>query len=93
MRRNAVDANQSEIVDALRKAGCSVAPTSQAGDGFPDLVVGRAGVNYLIEVKDGNKVPSKQKLTSKQRKFHKHWTGQIAVVNSVEQALEAVGLK
>ena len=93
MRRNAVDANQGEIVDALRKAGCSVAPTSQAGDGFPDLVVGRACVNYLLEVKDGNKIPSAQKLTPKQRKFHKQWLGQVDVVNSVEQAFEVVGLK
>lgn len=92
-RRNAVDANQGEIVEELRKAGCTVSPTSQAGEGFPDLVVGRAGANYLLEVKDGAKPPSGQKLTPKQVKWHSEWTGQVHVVNSVEQAFEAVGLK
>ena len=91
-RRNAVDANQSEIIDALRKAGCSVSPTSQAGEGFPDLVCGFRGVNYLLEVKDGNKIPSKQKLTPKQRKWHEQWLGSVSIVNSVEQAFKAVGL-
>lgn len=91
-RRNAKDDNQDEIVAALRKAGVSVTPTSQAGEGFPDLVCGRAGVNYLLEVKDGNKFPSEQKLTPKQVKWHKRWKGSATVVNSVEQAFKAVGL-
>jgi len=91
-RRNAVDDNQQEIVQALRKAGCSVTPTSQAGDGYPDLCVGFRGVNYLLEVKDGSKPPSKQKLTEKQRKWHEQWLGSVSIVNSVEQALKAVGV-
>lgn len=91
-RRNATDANQSEIVDALSNAGCSVCPLSQVGSGCPDLVVGLRGKNYLLEVKDGNKPQSKQKLTPAQKKFHKAWKGQVSTVNSVEQAFEAVGL-
>ena len=91
-RRNAVDANQSDIVDELRKVGCTVSPLSQAGEGVPDLLVGRAGNNYLLEIKDGNKPPSAQKLTTKQRKWHKGWKGSASIVNSVEKALKAVGL-
>ena len=91
-RRNAKDANQDEIIEALRKAGVSVTPTSQAGEGFPDIVCGRAGTNYLLEIKDGNKPPSAQKLTPKQRKWHKQWKGSASIVNSVETALKAVGL-
>jgi len=91
-RRNAVDANQSEIVEALRKAGASVTPTSQSGEGFPDLCVGIRGINYLLEVKDGSKPPSGQRLTPKQSKWHDQWQGSVSVVNSVEQALKAVGL-
>ena len=86
-----VDDNQAEIVDALRKAGCSVTCTHTAADGFPDIVVGRHGVNYLLEIKDGNKPPSKQKLTPDQVEWHDGWKGQKAVVNSIEAALEAVG--
>lgn len=87
-----IDANQTEIVNALRKVGACVFSTAGQAKGFPDLVVGFKGVNYLLEVKDHNKIPSKQKLTPDQVKFHSTWTGQVCVVNSVEQALKAIGL-
>ena len=92
MRRAAVDANQSEIVAALRKAGCSVTPTHQAGKGFPDLAVGHRGKTYLIEVKDGEKAPSRRKLTDDQVRWHGQWLGHKAVVCNVAEALEAVGI-
>lgn len=94
MRRNAaVDANQSEIVDFLRRIGCSVAVMSSVGKGFPDLCVGYRGKNFLLEAKDGEKVASKQKLTPDQVKFHAEWNGQICVVKNVDEALEAVQKK
>ena len=93
MRKAKVDDNQEEIVEALRSAGCSVAVTSNAHNGFPDIVAGRAGVNYMIEIKDGSKPPSRRELTSKQRKFHSQWSGQIAVAKDVEEAFKVVGLK
>jgi Holliday junction resolvase len=92
MRRAAVDANQSAIVAALRKAGCSVTPTHQAGKGFPDLAVGHRGRTYLIEVKDGDKAPSRRKLTDDQVRWHGQWLGHKAVVCNVSEALEAVGI-
>lgn len=84
------DGNQSDIIAALEAIGCSVADTSKAGDGFPDLVVGIAGHNLLIEVKNGEKYPSEQKLTPKQQIFHTEWRGPICTVNSVAQAIDAV---
>lgn len=95
MRARKIDDNQKAIVDALRKIGCSVAITSGAGDGFPDLVVGRTNVygereNWLLEVKDGNKPPSQQKLTDKQINFHKQWKGQIDVVRDSFEAVNLV---
>ena len=81
-----VDTNQAEIVDALRRAGCSVAVTSSLGHGFPDLVVGRHDKNYLIEIKHGA-----GKLTDDEREFHEIWRGSVTVVRSVDQALAAVG--
>ena len=85
-----VDHNQLEIVKALMAIGCTVADTSRAGEGFPDLVVGYRGVNWLIEVKDGRKSPSAQKLTPQQVRFHKNWNGQVATVNCVEDAIKLV---
>ena len=92
MRRAAVDANQSQIVDALRKAGCSVTPTHRAGAGFPDLACGYRGKTFLLEVKDGSKPPSARKLTDDQVRWHGNWLGHKAVVCNVSEALAAVGI-
>lgn len=90
MRGNRTDRNQTEIVAALRRIGCSVAITSALGDGFPDIVVGFKGRNFLMEIKDGTKVPSKRKLTPDEVKFHDNWRGEISVVESVDDALNVV---
>ena len=95
MRRAArVDAGQDQIVSALRACGCSVRVITQ-GDGIPDLLVGYInpvsgrGYNILMEVKDGRKPPSARKLTPAEEKFFMEWKGGlIAVVNSVEEALD-----
>jgi hypothetical protein len=59
------------------------------GDGIPDLLVGYNGYTLLLEVKDGNKPPSARELTPAEAKFFREWTGgMIAVVNSVEEALD-----
>lgn len=93
MRRAAkVDGNQTDIVDALRAAGCSVRITSAVGSGFPDIVVGRAGVTYLLEIKDGSLQPSRQKLTPDEREFANAWRGHYAVAANIDEALAAVGL-
>lgn len=90
-RRAAVDRNQSEIVNALRRIGCTVHCTHQQGDGFPDIVVGFRGVNYLLEIKDGTKPASAQALTKDEADWHEAWQGRVVVVNSITAALEAVG--
>jgi Holliday junction resolvase len=86
-----IDTNQPEIVQALRDIGASVAITSMIGAGFPDIVVGYRGVNYLIEIKDGAKPPSKRQLTFDEQKFHDLWRGTVIVVNSVDEALKVIG--
>lgn len=92
MRRAArVDANQNEIVQALRDVGASVAVTSMIGEGFPDLVVGFRGRNYLFEIKDGSKPPSKRKLTPDEQEWHDLWRGAADVVISIDVALEILG--
>lgn len=92
MRQNArKDDNQDDIVDSLRQIGASVAVTHQLGNGFVDIVVGFREANYLIEIKDGNKSPSRRKLTSDEQEFHDAWRGQIAVANNLDEALRIIG--
>jgi hypothetical protein len=86
-----VDANQREVVAALRGAGATVQPLHAVGEGCPDLLVGYKGLNLLLEVKDGGKPPSAQKLTPQQEIWHRDWRGHRVVVNSPEDALAAIG--
>ena len=91
MRRAArIDRNQPEIIEALRKLGASVQPLHNAGDGIPDLLVGFQGANFLIEVKDGERVPSARKLTPCQVQWHHEWLGQAAIVTSTEEAIALI---
>ena len=78
------DYSESAIAGALVKAGCAV---EYAVKRPYDLIVGRGGQNYLIEVKTGN-----APLRLSQVEFQKTWPGQYAVVRSAEEALRAVGL-
>lgn len=92
MRRNAkVDANQPEIVAALRKVGATVQSLAAVGDGVPDLLVGFRNANHLLEVKDGQRVPSERLLTADQLGWHAKWIGPVSIVYSVEDALRAIG--
>ena len=84
------DQNQQEIVNALRKVGCSVGITSTLGNGYPDLDIGFRNRNLKLEVKDGSKPPSERQLTPDQQKWHNEWRGQVAVVESIEQALKVI---
>lgn len=85
------DANQAEIVEILRWSGATVQPLHQVGGGCPDLLVGFRGRNYLLEVKDGSKKPSARYLTPAEIDWHDNWRGQVAIVNSADEALEAIG--
>ena len=92
MRQRArVDGNHAAIVAALRRAGCSVQSLAMIGDGAPDLLIGIAGANYLVEVKDGGKPPSKRRLTPDEATWHGAWCGQVAVVATIDEALAVIG--
>ena len=94
MRRAAkVDANQQKIVEILRAAGATVQSLAAIGHGCPDLLVGWCGKTLLMEIKDGSKVPSAQKLTEDQIKWHGAWMGgPLAVVDGPEAALRMLGV-
>lgn len=88
MRARRVDANQAEIVAALREVGCTVLDMSRLGGGAPDLAVGYGGLTILCEVKDGAKPPSARKLTPAEQEWQATWTGGCRLIESVEDALE-----
>lgn len=85
------DRNHAEIIKALRKIqNISVFSTHEIGKGFPDIVVGYKGINYLIEIKDGNKSPSARKLTDHELEFHLNWCGQCAIVKNIDELLKII---
>ena len=78
-----VDANQDQVITALRAAGAYVWII-----GLPvDLLVGYRGHTMLMEVKTGPKKP----LTALQHAFFANWTGgTLARVDGPEAALNAL---
>ena len=80
-----VDANQDQIVLALRAAGAYVLIIA-----LPvDLLVGYNGHTFLVEVKDG----PRKRLTALQEDFFQSWTGgTLARIDSPEAALRMIGV-
>ena len=80
-----VDANQEQIVSALRAAGAYVFII-----GLPvDLLVGYNNRTFLVEIKDG----PKKKLTKLQEDFFKNWTGGTLVrIDGPEAELRMIGV-
>jgi len=78
-----VDANQDQVITALRAAGAYVWII-----GLPvDLLVGYKGRTMLMEIKTGPKKP----LTVLQHAFFANWTGgTLARVDGPEAALNAL---
>ncbi len=92
-KRGRSDANQEEIVRILRLyPNISVAVTSAIGEGFPDIVVGFKGKNYLFEIKDPNQPPSKRRLTEQEYNFHRRWQGQCVIAETVRDILVTIKL-
>jgi hypothetical protein len=84
MRRAArVDANQDQIVSALRAAGAYVWII-----GLPvDLLVGFKGHTFLVEIK----TDSKKRLTALQADFFENWSGStLCRIDNPEAALRMI---
>lgn len=93
MRRIArIDGNQRAIVEALRARGCSVLSLATLGRGCPDILVGFRGANVLLEIKNPSKDKRSHNLTPDELAFHRTWRGRVVVVESVAEALAAVGM-
>lgn len=92
MKAKRTDDNQQEIVDQLRQLGVSVRHLHMVGDGCPDLLLGLRKLNFLIELKDSKKPPSKKKLTEDEQKFFDSWKGQVNKCETLEEILKVIGL-
>lgn len=91
MRRAArTDRNQIEVVKGLRAMGCTVQTLHTIGKGCPDILVGKNHRNILMEIKDGELPPSDRRLTLDELEWHSSWRGQVCIVNSVHEAIQAV---
>jgi hypothetical protein len=64
------DENQAMIVSTYEALYCSVVDTHELGGGFPDLVVGIAGITCLVEVKNADGT-----LKRSQETFKLDWRG------------------
>lgn len=83
-----VDANQSEIVAALRAAGATVQHLHEVGRGCPDILVGFRGQNYLFEIKN----PFRPwRFTHLEQAWLNDWRGQVDKIEMAEQALRIMG--
>ena len=93
MRRAArADANQPEIVEALRSIGCHVEHTHQL-KGLFDILVGYRGKLFIMEIKDGSKPPSATKLTPDEIKCKEAFERvgvKYNIVYTPDQAIEIV---
>ena len=80
-----VDANQTQVVSALRSAGAYVWVI-----GLPvDLLVGYNGQTFLVEIKDG----PKKALTRLQQDFFGNWIGgSLHRIDGPEDALRMIGV-
>lgn len=78
------DANEKPIVDALREVGCEVVSGTDV-----DLFVKRGDLAKLMEVK----VPGAIHLTELQKKLAAMFRDQYVVVQTVDEALKAVGVR
>lgn len=83
---NRRDANEAEIVAAMRRCGASVVRMSIPG--APDLLVGFRGNTFLVEVK-----APKGKLTGPQEHWIMQWRGgDVHVVRTIDDALRLLGV-
>lgn len=86
-RANKIDGNQARIVAALEKTGATVQTLGAVGRGCPDILVGRLGVNILLEIKNPE---GKNKIGPEQEEWMKRWRGQVVVVRDEYEAMRVV---
>lgn len=87
------DNNQKGIAEGLRAVGATVQFLTAVGKGCPDLIVGFKNRNFLFEIKNPKAMrgkPSTLRPNDLQEKWHAAWRGQVAVVTTLQQALDVL---
>jgi len=83
------DANEADIVKALRKMGYSVQTR------MDDLLIGHENKNFWVELKDPKHVGKDGKIRESAKKegqkiLEKEWRGNYNIVSSLEEILEII---
>lgn len=76
------DLNHDEIRSAFERLGWYWRDTFQLGQGFPDGVASREGINLLVEVKSNG-----GKLSCMEAAYHQACPGPIVIVRSVDDVI------
>ena len=92
IRAARVDVNQAQIVRGLRQCGVTVQHLHTVGQGCPDIMCGWHNRNYVFEIKDPDKPPSRRRLTEDEEKWHEEWGGQVDIILTTEDALKVMGI-
>lgn len=79
------DANHNELAGVFESLGCSVLDLSMVGDDCPDILVGIAAVNVLVEIKSAT-----GKLEPGQERFKRDWNGPCEVCRTADEAIALV---
>jgi len=80
------DSNHHDVIGWYEDLGCKVCDTKDVGLGFPDLVVGAAGITDVVEVKS-----DEGKLRPSQELFVAAWRGSaVRIVRTREDVIEHV---
>lgn len=79
------DLSQPGVVRELQELGYSVADCAAVGDDFPDLLLGKHGIDQLVELKTEDRrrngpVHASQLLRPGQREFRNAWRGGRVIV-------------
>jgi hypothetical protein len=88
-----IDSNQAEIVRALRSI-----PGVMVEVGHDDILVGRSGLTYWLEIKEPSTVSPVTGLIREsakkdsQKRLEKEWAGHYRIVSSLDQILREIGL-
>lgn len=88
------DANKDQVVALMQKLGIATLDLKEPAD----LLIAKRFITVVVEIKDGEKDPSKRRLTTNERKFYDRWPGLYAVVENDQDVLDlhdsmALGLK
>jgi Holliday junction resolvase len=87
-----IDRNQPEIVKLFRKLGWYVLIISQLKN-CCDIIVSKNGRTIAVEIKDGEKPPSQQKLSAGELKFKDEWQGEYMLINCIDDVINIKELK